>query len=212
MRLAGWLALSLVAGCDGGAVSAAPCTVLCGEAESCPGGMVCGADGFCHDDGDDADCSAAEPADAPPRESPPDAAAPAPDATVLCQGGDLSAVYDANGHCYMFFAAPATWGAAQTLCLALDSHLVTVGDGWENSFLKNTFVGTRVVFVGGWDGMSEGSWRWVTDEPWAFSAWKAGEPNNSGDEDCATMAGNVGEVWDDKPCGHAYSYLCEREY
>ncbi len=48
----------------------------------------------------------------------------------------------------------------------------TVGDG--NANLTPVISGL---------GIKEGVWRWVTGEPYSYSSWNAGEPNNAGNED-----------------------------
>jgi hypothetical protein len=67
----GFALLALAAACQQG-IAAAPCTVLCSAEDTCPSGLACAADGYCHPAGDGDDCSTPEPA--------PDAAEPAPDA------------------------------------------------------------------------------------------------------------------------------------
>src|SRR5688572_32049578 len=71
--LRGIAAVPVVALCgcwDVGAV-ATPCTIRCSGEGLCPSGMDCSADGYCHGQADDSDCSP------PPAEAAPDAA-PAP--------------------------------------------------------------------------------------------------------------------------------------
>jgi hypothetical protein len=51
------------------------------------------------------------------------------------------------------------------------------------------------VWIGGNDAVTEGTWVWETGEPWAYSNWNAGEPNNSGNEDYIMMYSSG--LWND---------------
>ena len=78
--------------------------------------------------------------------------------------------------------------------VGLNGHLVTVTSPLEQDFIVNEFLyNTPPVYgqseqqhywMGGYqpDGSPEpgGNWQWVTGEPWDFTAWGDGEPNNSG--------------------------------
>ena len=145
------------------------------------------------------------PPDAPPADAPP------PDA-VVCTGGDLNMVDPASGHCYMAFLTATQWGTARSLCLGLPdgAHLVAIGSLAENTFVR-TLVGTRRVWIGANDLVSEMQWVWVTMEPFtAFTYWNGGEPNDDGTEDCAVLLGDVGGRWNDGECGNSLGYVCEQ--
>ena len=48
-----------------------------------------------------------------------------------------------------------------------------------------------------------------------YTSWRAGEPNDGGvdgtPEDCAVMEADTATgTWDDRPCGNAYPFFCER--
>jgi outer membrane protein OmpA-like peptidoglycan-associated protein len=102
-----------------------------------------------------------------------------------------------------------------------------------NSAAENSFIGTETtatnVWIGATDAATEGTWIWdgatSTPKPTgngtnagptaSYQSWAGGEPNehSSGGpsgEDCAVTnwQGAVG-MWNDLPCGSAYSYLIE---
>ena len=56
----------------------------------------------------------------------------------------------------------------------------------------------------------DGGWRWVTGDPWSYSNWNAGEPNNAtgGHEDCLTLAAN-GRWNDTRGAAGVTGYLVE---
>jgi hypothetical protein len=217
---AGLLLLLVGTGCQA-EVSATSCKVRCSAEGECPASMTCGADDYCHGQGDPDDCrpdaapaSPPEP-DAPPLlfpDAPPDAVAF--DARPPCVAGDVNGVNPTNGHCYMLFEAETTWTTARLRCQDLDAHLITVSDAAENAFVFATVVGGRQVHLGATDASQEGVWTWITAEPFDYWFWHIGEPNDSsGVEECAELAtdGDV-HAWNDIPCTFFRSYACEREY
>ena len=91
-----------------------------------------------------------------------------------------------NGHWYQ----PSTltvfdFKAAQSSAQARGGHLVTLTTAAENTFVANLAPGEYLL--GGFQDTTAsnyvepgGGWRWVTDEPWSFTAWnsQSNEPNN----------------------------------
>jgi hypothetical protein len=63
------------------------------------------------------------------------------------------------------------------------------------------------AWIAATDVATEGTWVWITGEPFTFSNWAGGEPNNLGGEDCVQMY--VQGVWNDLPCGAGQPALCE---
>jgi hypothetical protein len=49
----------------------------------------------------------------------------------------------------------------------------------ENAFVFSAFASDRLCWLGGTDAEKEGSWRWVSGEPFTLTAWAESEPNNS---------------------------------
>ena len=73
----------------------------------------------------------------------------------------------------------------------------------------------RVFPVGRLDADTEGVWTWVSGDPWNFTQWREGEPNNGnvdvGPENCQIIEGdNPALEWDDRDCATLFPYLCER--
>jgi hypothetical protein len=97
-----------------------------------------------------------------------------------------------NGHTYFRSNASTTWAAANTAATALGAHLVTISSLAE----QNIFNGIGVHWMGFTDQVTEGDWKWVTNEPVTYTNWNGGEPNNSGNEDFAAMNWS-GNAWND---------------
>lgn len=152
-------------------------------------------------------------------ESPPDAAPDArpPDARPPCEEGDARVEDPATGACYMLFQESLSWDQAQAACAQLGGHLATATSQLENSLASQIVPASDDIWLGASDTGSEGDFAWVTLEPFAFTHWRRGEPNDGGDdgEDCAILEGDnnlpgLGCLWDDRPCEDGHPYLCER--
>lgn len=152
----------------------------------------------------------------------PDAPAPLPDAAPPdarppCVEGDLRIQDEGTGACYAYFDDGLDWDAAQAACAALGGSLAAPTSLDENAFISQIAPSDRDIWIGASDTAIEDSFAWVTGEPFVFDHWREGEPNDGGEdgEDCAVFEGDnnvAGEgcLWDDRDCGGARPYLCER--
>ena len=84
-----------------------------------------------------------------------------------------------------------SWVGANNAAAALgpNTHLATITHDNENTFIYNLISDTMYwvdmgwvagPFIGATDQAVEGTWAWVTGEPWAYTSWGPGEPNNVG--------------------------------
>jgi len=112
-----------------------------------------------------------------------------------------------NGHSYYRSTGNAIWTTARQNCVNMGGHLVTVTTAAENSFIFG-------LWPSGWIGLTdevvEGVWQWVTGEPYSYTSWNPGEPNNSGNEDYVQFVG--GGKWNDLPNNVNLPYVLEFEY
>lgn len=100
----------------------------------------------------------------------------------------------ASGHSYEFVSTPLTWPAARAAADArvsggVHGHLATLTSQAENDFVA-THLGVSEValaWIGGEQPVGsqepDGGWSWITGEPFVYTNWASGEPNND--------AGNV---------------------
>jgi hypothetical protein len=104
--------------------------------------------------------------------------------------------------------------------LGLRGHLATITSAQEDQFIITNLpnaVPLNVVFGGYQDKTAPdysepaGGWRWVTGEPWNYTDWNPGEPNNTmdGDETYLHFLGNG--HWNDYPGAGPQGYVCEYE-
>jgi hypothetical protein len=111
-----------------------------------------------------------------------------------------------NGHSYYRSTGSMTWTDARQACANMGGYLVTVTTPAENNFIFN-------LWPNGWIGLTdevvEGQWRWVTGEPFSWSNWNSGEPNNAGNEDYIQFVSNG--KWNDLP-NTSLPYVLEFDY
>lgn len=84
-----------------------------------------------------------------------------------------------GGHCYKVFTNQVTWLDAAAYCEQQGGHLATISSVEENQFLYDLLPpSVDQCWLGGSDQIAEGTWEWVTGEPFTYTNWGPGEPNN----------------------------------
>lgn len=106
----------------------------------------------------------------------------------------------ANGHYYMLSTGSQNWTQAQAEALAVGGYLVSITSLAEQTFLETTFLtganDRSIYWTGATDQASEGTFVWVNGDPFTYSNWAPGEPNNCacvpGGEDFGTINWHYG--------------------
>jgi Concanavalin A-like lectin/glucanases superfamily/Lectin C-type domain len=97
-------------------------------------------------------------------------------------------LWEGNGHYYLIVEQETTWQQARSLAesmvfMGVQGHLATITSEAENTFVSTQLGDTAGAWLGGQQppGSSEpeGGWRWITGEPWVYTNWDKGEPNNT---------------------------------
>ena len=96
-----------------------------------------------------------------------------------------------NGHYYKIVAGNFSWaGAVANAATQSDgAYLLTLTSATEQSFVLSNFSLGQMLWLGGSDSASEGTWMWMTGPEAGtpisgYLPWNIGEPNNwGGDED-----------------------------
>ena len=142
-----------------------------------------------------------------------------------------------NGHFYEVVVVPEgiDWGSANSEAIAAGGYLATITSEAENDFIFDLvrvfeeFWSPRIwpewlplylngPWLGGFqpEGSPElaGNWQWVTGEPFVFSNWATGEPDNWDQDDRLQMyAGgtlNDNSKWNDHlGVWHTHGYVVE---
>src|SRR5262249_9430267 len=127
--------------------------------------------------------------------------------TVVCNGTDEH-LESSSKHCYRAVTTAKSWLDAQTDCEKWGGDLVAITSEEEQKFVA-AFVAAN-SWIGDNDQKTEGNFQWTSGEPWSYSNWHSGEPNDSGgNEDCAEIYSADG-TWNDALCTNALPYVCER--
>ncbi len=101
----------------------------------------------------------------------------------------------ANGHTYHVSEDYTTWSAAEAWAVSLGGHLLSINDAGEDAWLHaNLPVGPGHFWIGGRDPV-EGSFEWVTGEPFFYQNFLPGEPDDDaglgGNGDCLALSVGV---------------------
>lgn len=85
-----------------------------------------------------------------------------------------------NGHSYKVFNIGLTWHDAKAYCESLGGYLATITSQGEQTFINGLITGNEKInlWIGATDEIEEGHWKWVTTEPFNYSNWHQGNPNN----------------------------------
>ena len=102
-------------------------------------------------------------------------------------GEPASLVNSFNGHRYQFVPGALTWIDAKAKSESMGGHLATITSKQENDFLLQAFqlqlspaattLKASMIWLGGIEEKPGAGWKWVTGEPFQFTAWMPGEPN-----------------------------------
>jgi hypothetical protein len=132
-----------------------------------------------------------------------------------------------NGHYYQVVVnnhiswTTAGTNAAGMTFSGVQGHLATITSAGENTFV-NTLMGVGPNWIGGYQvplsSEPAGGWTWITGEPWSFTNWGPGEPNNDfGIEDRLVMGtvepgiSSWGDLPDDGGFAAIRGYIVEYE-
>ena len=133
---------------------------------------------------------------------------------------DGATVWSGNGHGYLLVnraGTNVTWVQAKVAAEDLGGHLATITSQPEEDFVVDLVVkgepdDFRAVgsgldvgpFIGAYQPSPDasiepaGGWAWITGEPWSYTAWHAGQPNNSyGDENYGSFGDSAQPGWND---------------
>jgi hypothetical protein len=124
-----------------------------------------------------------------------------------------------NGHQYQRIDKPKTWHQARSYCKDQQGYLVTLTSSLEDSFVyDNLGVSEQSIWLGATDESEEGTWVWVTGEPWSYTNWSTEhieQPDNAhGGQDYLTYYSINPGKWDDSdsPLSLERVFICEFEF
>lgn len=141
-------------------------------------------------------------------------------AAVAAPAGADPVQWPTNGHWYELVepSGGLNWdGADQAararMWLGIPGHLATITSQEEQDFVA-ALLGSANCWLAGYQDPTSSppaaDWHWQTSEPWSYTNWQPGEPNDyygAGVESCLQIY-NFGK-WNDVRCIENNSYLVE---
>lgn len=125
-------------------------------------------------------------------------------------GLESAAVKEKDGHTYEYYNMVMPWNQAYRFCESKGGHLVTISDDDENNFVhgmisSNSWIGSTSI-------NNSNKWYWITNEPFDYTNWNAGEPNcyNSIEYYGVMLySGSDAKKWNDLPNTTSMAFVCE---
>lgn len=108
-----------------------------------------------------------------------------------------------EGHIYARYDMNLSWKLANTFCQAAGGHLATVTSEREKAVIEKLLEDAPFseYWIGATDADWEGGWQWVTGEPFDWTDWDSGQPDNSTyeeeGENYLEMGRGFGNHWND---------------
>ncbi len=107
-----------------------------------------------------------------------------------------------NGHNY-YIIGIANFGDYTLAAQNLGGYPVVINNAAENTWIHQNLMAEVPfwwdhAYIGLTDDVIEGDWRWMEGVNDTYTNWNAGEPNDSGNEDYASMRRESGN-WNDLP-------------
>jgi len=119
-------------------------------------------------------------------------------------------IWGVNGHQYdVILAASILWTDARNAALALGLgwDLASITSQAEQDFIIPLLPANPIdrdhVWLGGTDTNVEGVFQWSNGDPFTFTSWWPGEPNNFGNEDYLAFDWRGTWNWNDLPVNGA---------
>ena len=119
-------------------------------------------------------------------------------------------IWGVNGHQYeVILATNISWTDARNAALALGPgwDLASITSQPEQDFIIPLLPASPFtrehVWLGGTDTAVEGVFQWSNGDPFTFSSWWPGEPNNLGNEDYLAFDWRGAWNWNDVPVNGA---------
>jgi cysteine-rich repeat protein len=113
-----------------------------------------------------------------------------------------------TSHCYrMESSGGKSWDEAKAACGAWGGTLAVLTSVDEFAFVQQQV--REDTWIGGFDPAGEGTFQWVTDEPWMFASWGSARPAADGHASCVLIEKEYLMFLDAK-CDIAKGYVCER--
>lgn len=120
------------------------------------------------------------------------------------------AVYKFGGHTYLLTDTALSWADAEAAAVTLGGHLASITNSAENVWLAQTFDGAGDLWIGLNQLLGREYPAWTSGDPYQYSNWSGGEPNNSSGYEYAVRFSDGGNgTWYDAAAGGAVRGIIE---
>ena len=135
----------------------------------------------------------------------------------MCEAGGFKRPL--TNHCYWKNGNAKSWNEARVSCenLGGGAHLATLLNAAERDFVDDVVDPDDKYWLGGEDFQMDGTFVWITGEPFPTDLWDSGEPNDGGaiggEQDCVAafdVGGSSNDDLDDENCDQNLDWVCER--
>uniref|UniRef100_UPI0037E90BCB galactose-specific lectin nattectin-like n=1 Tax=Semicossyphus pulcher TaxID=241346 RepID=UPI0037E90BCB len=121
-----------------------------------------------------------------------------------------------NSRCFMFVYEEKDWSDAEKSCVDIQGNLASLHDEKDYKLLRNMVkMATgkdKQTWIGGYDAVKEGEWKWSDGTPFDYMNWGKDEPNNFKKiEHCMEFNYNEKDHLNDWKCEWKRSYICGRD-
>lgn len=119
----------------------------------------------------------------------------------------------ATGQSYRRFDTKMTWSDAKAYCESLGAYLTTITSQSENDLVYGAIgIDGENHWLGATDEAAEGTWQWISGEPWAYTNWSPGQPDDDLGQDYLIFWDGAPGRWDDNglpQADHTFTFICE---
>lgn len=109
-----------------------------------------------------------------------------------------------EGHTYARYDMSLPWDLANDFCQAAGGHLATITSQREKAVIDHLVEESSYgrYWLGASDATWEGGWQWITGEPFTWTDWDSGQPDNAsyndeGEENYLQVGESFGKRWND---------------
>ncbi|XP_072395819.1 perlucin-like [Diabrotica undecimpunctata] len=112
---------------------------------------------------------------------------------------------------YRVLTTPVSYKDAIAACQAIGMSLVSIQSKEKSEAVKTAIQASHLASDYWTSGHKIGNnWFWLQGDPFGFTNWSAGEPNNAkGNENCLTIFAG-GSLWNDESCDVKFYPVCEK--
>lgn len=126
-------------------------------------------------------------------------------AAAVCPTGWTQVGYS----CYTVSSYTASWRDAESTCLAMSGHLMSVTSPAEQNVITASLHAAD-AWIGLNDLEHDGTFQWTDGSETHYFNWADGQPNDLFDQDCVSVLEDGSGQWDDNHCTYTKLFICEK--